>query len=219
MTTRPIRVLVAILAMVWCGVPAIATAAASKARPDAATAALVAEVRRTFKLNGKPIPPEIFRDFGDGDLADSADIWVTVNVAGAIGSNQYFDEITEEGGWVVQKKTATKPEDYQRTAYTFIGSTANGLLVALATFNGGGSGFFTTLHILDVAAARAFDLDGGLSWRINLTSLRRVPLGDRWDGEITIAENSIRVVTTRSGPADDSGARRTITIKAERPRN
>jgi hypothetical protein len=33
------------------------------------TASLIAEVRRTFTIDGKPIPPEIFRDFGDGDLA------------------------------------------------------------------------------------------------------------------------------------------------------
>jgi hypothetical protein len=36
-----------------------------------ATASLIAEARRTLTINGKPIPPEIFRDFGDGDMADS----------------------------------------------------------------------------------------------------------------------------------------------------
>jgi len=51
----------------------------------AATGAFIDEVRHSFTLNGKPIPPEIFRDFGDGDLADSASIWVTVDVKAAIG--------------------------------------------------------------------------------------------------------------------------------------
>jgi hypothetical protein len=41
-------------------------------------AALIAEARRAFTLNGKQVPPEIFRDFGDGDLADSGTIWVTI---------------------------------------------------------------------------------------------------------------------------------------------
>jgi hypothetical protein len=45
-------------------------AAARDRRRSAPTAALIAEVRRAFTLNGKQIPPEIFRDFGDGDLAD-----------------------------------------------------------------------------------------------------------------------------------------------------
>ena len=81
----------------------------------------------------------------------------------------------------------------------------------------GGTGYFTTLHILDVAAARAFDDEGKLTWQVNLTLLPSVALGDRWDGEVRIANNAIRVVTTRSGPADESGARRTKTIPAERP--
>jgi hypothetical protein len=41
------------------------------------SAALLAEVRKSFTVKGQPIPPEIFRDFGDGDLADSGAIWVT----------------------------------------------------------------------------------------------------------------------------------------------
>jgi len=199
-----------------CGASSIVNAA-PKAQPDAATAALLAEVRRTFKLNGKPIPPEIFRDFGDGDLADSGDIWVTVNVASAIGSNLYYDDITEGGGWVVQRKAAQKGDDAQETAYKYIGAADNGLLVAVATYNGGGSGYFTSLHILDLAAQRAYNIDGKVYWQINLTLIRTVPLGDRWDGEISIAKNTVRVVTTRSGPADDSGARRTTTYEAKWP--
>jgi hypothetical protein len=49
-------------------------ATADEAAP---TAALVAEVRRAFTLNGKQIPPEIFRDFGAGEfrnhVGDSVD--------------------------------------------------------------------------------------------------------------------------------------------------
>ena len=73
------------------------------------------------------------------------------------------------------------------------------------------------LHILDIAAGRAFDLADKVYERINLTDLRRVALGDRWDGEISIAKNTICVVTTRKGPADETGARETMTIVARRP--
>jgi len=79
--------------------------------------------------------------------------------------------------------------------------------VVLAAYSGGGSGDFITLHILDIASARAFDLAGKVYEHINLTELRRIALGDRWEGEISIAKNTIRVVTTRKGPADDTGAR------------
>jgi hypothetical protein len=77
--------------------------AASLASPPASasevssTASLIAEVRRAFTINGKPIPPKIFRDFGDGNLADSGPIWVTVDIKAATGSNLYFDDVKQNG--------------------------------------------------------------------------------------------------------------------------
>jgi hypothetical protein len=65
-------------------------------------------VRRSFMVHGKPIPPEIFRDFGDADMADSGSIWVTVDVAAATGSNLYYDPIKQDGGFVAQTKTDPK---------------------------------------------------------------------------------------------------------------
>jgi hypothetical protein len=193
---------------------------ASCLRPGSATAddagsvaALIAEVRRSFTLDGKQIPPEIFRDFGDGDLADSGSIWVTVDLKAAIGSNLYFDDIRKNGDWIGQKKAGLD----EATAYTHIGTTENGLLVVLAAFSGGGSGSFIFLHILDAAAARAFDFNGNIYERINLTNLRSIPLGDRWGGEIGIEKNTITITTTRKGPADDSGLRETKAIEATRP--
>jgi hypothetical protein len=78
--------------MAGSGAPPGANAADQIASP-ASAAALVAEVRHSFTIHGKPIPPEIFRDFGDGDLADSGSIWVTIDAAAAIGSNLYYDPI------------------------------------------------------------------------------------------------------------------------------
>jgi len=180
-------------------------------------AALIAEMRRSFTLNGKQIPPEIFRDFGDGDLADSGAIWVTVDVNAAIGSNLYFGDIKQNGAWITQKKPGATPGAEEETAYSYIGTTENGLLVALAAYSGGGSGDFITLHVLDIARARAFDLGGKVYERVTLTNLRSVALGDRWDGKISIAKNTIIVVTTRKGPADESGTRATMAIEARRP--
>jgi hypothetical protein len=186
---------------------------AATADDEASTAALIAELRHSFTLNGKPIPPEIFRDFGDGDLADSGSIWVTVDVKAATGSNLYFDDIKRNGSWINQKKVTSNEE----TGYTHFGTTENGLLVVLAAFSGGGSGNFIFLHILDMAAVAAFDFDGKVYERINLTNLRSIPLGDRWDGEISIEKNTITIATTRRGSADDSGVRETRTIEATRP--
>ena len=206
-----------VLWFIFYGAPPLRCAAAEKTMASTIPAsALVDEARRSFTLHGKTIPPEIFRDFGDGDLADSGSIWVTLDVAAAIGSNLYFDAIRENGKWKFQKKlrqNAAPPED---TGYVFYGSTKNGLLVVLASYNGGGSGTFYTLHILDAAATEGFDLDGERYQRINLTNIRSVILGDRWEGDVKISGNAVRVITTRNGPAD-GGARAPFTIVAERP--
>ncbi len=194
----------------------VCAAAPAIAQPAGDDAALLSEVRHAFTLHGKPIPPEVFRDFGDGNIADSGSIWVTVDIEAAIGSNLYADDIKKQGQWLSQKHANRSMNGSEETGYTFIGATDNGLLVVVASYNGGGSGTFYTLHILDVAAARAFDLEGKLYRRINLTVLRSVVLGDRWDGAVSIAHNAVRIVTTRQGPAD-AGTPTTKTIAAERP--
>jgi hypothetical protein len=212
--------LLAFFTCVCADTPSLAKRATPASQPDAATAALVAEIRRSFTVHGKPIPPEIFRDFGDGDMADSGSIWVTVDVAAATGSNLYYDPIKQDGGVVAQTKTDPKNDAWERTSYNFIGSTDNGLLVVVAGYSGGGSGDFMTLHILDLTAVRAFEDGDGKSddkhWRVNLTVVRNIALGDRWDGGVAIKKNAIVVTTAHSGPADDKG-RPTMTIMAVRP--
>jgi hypothetical protein len=81
----------------------------------------------------------------------------------------------------------------------FRGATANGILVFLAAWSGGGSGTFYYLHILDAASNRAFDEDGSTYSRLDLTLARTyVLLGDRWQGDVRISGNSVRVVTNSS---------------------
>jgi hypothetical protein len=197
------------------GSPLAANAADQSASP-ASAATLVAEVRHSFTIHGQPIPPEIFRDFGDGDLADSGAIWVTIDAAAAIGSNLYFDPIKQNGSYVSQSKPTPNGGYTERTAYSFEGTTQNGLIVLTTSYYGGGSGIFYSLHIVDVTAARGYDIEGKVYQRINLTNVRSVILGDRWEGELKISGNAIKIVTTRNGPADES-ARPPVTIIAQRP--
>ena len=68
----------------------------------------------------------------------------------------------------------------RKRAYTYIGPTENGLVVVLTAYSGVASGDFITRDIRD--STRAFHFDGKAYEKLNLTDLRRVPLGDRWDG-------------------------------------
>lgn len=204
MSTRR-AMLRAALAAAVCGV----TVARAESADE--TAGLLAEIRKNFTLRGKPIPPEIFRDFGDGNLADSSSLWTTVDLDAAVGSNQYADPIRRNGAWVAQGRAAASGREAEETAYRYIGAARGGLLVVVASYNGGGSGVFHTLHLLDLAATRAFDDDGKVATRLSLTNLRSVALGDRWDGEATIAGDEIRIVTRAGGGSPPR------TIQARRP--
>lgn len=202
------RALLASLAAIalWGAANPAACAADAKEAP-----ALIAEVRKSLTLRGKPVPPEIFRDFGDGNLADSAAIWTSVDLDAAVGSNQYFDPIKQNGAWVTQGRAAAKGNEAEETAYRYIGAAKNGLLIAVAAYTGGGTGVFTTLHVLDLAPTRAFDDEGKTTTRITLTNLRSVALGDRWDGDVTIAGDEIQIAT-RGG-----AGRAPKSIQARRP--
>ncbi len=210
----PPRLAVVIGVVLACLCAHRTTASAAELTP----AAKVAEVRRSFTIGGKPIPPEVFRDFGDGDLADSGSILVAIDADAAIGSNLYADPITPNGAWIEQKKPVNKDgEGFELTGYRYIGSTRGGLLVAVANYNGGGSGTFYTLHVLDVAAQAAISDDGKPAPRVVLTVLRNIPLGDRWDGEVKIVGDSMVVTTSRTGPADDSRKQHSRTYPVKRP--
>jgi hypothetical protein len=157
------------------------------------------ELRRSFTLGGKPVPPGVFGDFGDADLGDSLPSVVAIDVKAAIDSNRYGDPIARNGGWVTQSRPAAGTlNGAEETGYRYVGATRSGLLIVIATFSGGGSGVFTTLHVLDPSVAAGFDGDGKRYDRVNLVVVRSVVLGDRWDGEAAIVGDTIRIATAKT---------------------
>jgi len=184
-----------------------------------ATSAIAAdalqELRTSFTIGGKPVPPDVFGDFGDAMMSDGRPIVVTIDALAAVDSNRYADPIKSNGPWFLQEKPQNRGINGPETMwYKFIGATQNGLLIVVAAWSGGGTGVFHWLHIVDAAWASAFDDDGESYRRLNLTNLRSYSLGDRWDGTITISGNTVRVETasTRGGerPA-------LVTLEAKRP--
>jgi hypothetical protein len=91
------------------------------------------EVRRSFTIGGKAIPPEIFADFGDAMMSDSRPIVVTIDANAAIDGNRYADPIKRNGRWVDQVKLGSESFNGPETmSYEFRGATANRMLVFLA---------------------------------------------------------------------------------------
>lgn len=152
-----------------------------------------------FTIRGKPVPPEIFTDFGDAMMSDSRPIVVPIDANAAIHSNRYADPIKTNGRWVEEMKAGLGSFNGPETmSYEYRGATANGLLFFVAAYSGGGSGTFYYLHILDAASAGALDEDGSTYSRLNLTLVRTYVLGDRWKGDVSISGNSVRIVTNAS---------------------
>ena len=150
-------------------------------------------------------------EFVPGDLA----IVVGIDALTAIDSNRYADPAKRNGAWIEQMKPQnTGINGAETEAYNFIGAAANGLLVVLTSWSGGGTGVFYTLHIVDAAWANAFDEDGARYRRLVLTPVRSVILGDRWQGDVTIAGNAVRIETTASRSERSLAP---VTIDARRP--
>jgi hypothetical protein len=168
------------------------------------------ELALDFRIGGKPVPPEIFRDMGDGDLADSREIITAVDLNAARSSNLYADPITQQGEWVVQ--AASRGDE---SAYQFKGETSNHLFVVVTRFSGGGSGVFYNLRLLDLVSGHAIGTDGELYDRANLVSVQTVPLGDRWQGKVSVDQNLIAIAGMSA--VDQPNACRTRTILARRP--
>jgi len=182
---------------------------------NAMAADALEELRKSFTIGGKPVPPGVFGDFGDAMMSDNRPIVVTIDALAAMDSNRYADAVGFNGPWVEQKKAQSEPGFAPEImSYKFIGGAQNGLLIVVAAWSGGGTGVFYWLHIVDAAWADAFDEDGSTYRRLNLTNLRSYALGDSWDGTVTILGNSVRVETasTRGGerPA-------LVTLEAKRP--
>ncbi len=176
------------------------------------------ELRQSFTVGGEPVPPNVFRDMGNGDLADSGSIIVTIDVRAATGSNLYADPIKRNGAWVAQRRANSGDKGLtEEEAYRYVGMTANRLLVVITSYSGGGSGVFHSLHILAAEPARAFDGEGEPYERLNLTTIRSIALGDRWNGEVRIDGNAVVVTTTGGIPAGQARKPSTMTIEAERP--
>lgn len=190
------------------------------ATPIASAAGLspIDELRQNFTVGGEPVPPNIFRDMGDGDLANSGSIIVTIDAKAATGSNLYADPIKRNDTWIAQSRASPGDKTLnEEEAYRYIGMTANKLLVVITSYSGGGSGVFYSLHILTAEPARAFDSEGKRYERLNVTTIRSVALGDRWNGEVTIDGNAILITTIGGIPAGQARKPSTVTIKAERP--
>jgi len=154
------------------------------------------DVRARFFYDGQPIHPGIIELFSPW-ISDSEPLVLSVDLAKAQGSNQFFDTPKPQpSGWV----ESPPKKDGSSFAYRFIGALPSGLLVLLIVESGGGSGQFESLMLFTVGIEQGWNDDGSRRTEHVLHVLRDISLGDRADAVVTIASDRIHVTRSQSLP-------------------
>src|SRR5579875_710132 len=87
------------------GVAVLGETSIRAVRAESGTAAgdaLLNEIRHSFTLHGRPVPPLLFRNLGDGDLADARAVFDSADLVAAVASDLYATETRQLAGWTVQ---------------------------------------------------------------------------------------------------------------------
>jgi hypothetical protein len=180
------------LAVVVFGLAALVQASWAAAAPPDMHARL-AELSHGFMFDGKPVPPRLIQQF-EGLISDGTEpIIITVDLAEAVGSNQFDSEDVERrnGAFVVHG-----PDPDATFSYEWLGTVRPNVHVLTLDDAPGGTGVFGMLLILKAEVHRATGMDGKPYDQLLLTFVRSYDLGDRDDGKVKVLPG--RVIISKS---------------------
>lgn len=139
------------------------------------------------------INPKIVEEM-QGPFADSGPQIISINVHNANISNQFFSEVRV-------RTTKTMPYVYYQEqdkefGYSLVGITTTGIHIVHTQGTQGGSGVFHTLlfFIYTDTDSIAFGLEVIPSITPTLTLIGSLPLGDRFAGTVTFADDLLTVL-------------------------
>lgn len=144
------------------------------------------------------INPKIVEEM-QGPLADSGPQIISINVRNANISNQFFSEVRV-------RTTKTLPYVYfqeqdKEFGYSLVGITTTGIHIVHTQSTQGGSGVFHKLlfFIYTDTDSIAFGMEVIPSVMPTLTLIGSLPLGDRFAGTITFADDLLTVLPPKEG--------------------
>lgn len=161
------------------------------------------------------VPPKIIQDLAAWE-SDNGDQVVAINLLDSIGSNRYFGDIkvqdrgahfvyTDESAQCTDDRCRANPPSF---GYRLIGKTPSGIYVLFTESSGGGSGKFRGLMFV------SFKKDHGLSAYANgkkalrldrtrwlIWKLGELPLGDRYEGDISLQGNTLHIAADEHEPS------------------
>jgi len=152
-----------------------------------------------FTYHGKPVHPRAIKDLTSW-VADSLPGPIAVDVAGTFDSNRYFgDYKVQEDGRVFVDLKQDYLDDIGWFAYRRIGRLANGLHVVRTYDNGGGTGVFQSLLLIECLIEFEYRDDGRRKSILVMRRRGEFGLGDRYSGKISIDSRQNRITAAPDG--------------------
>lgn len=160
------------------------------------------ELNKSFTYKGKPIHPRAIQDLISW-VADPLPGPIAVDVEGTYDTNRYFgDYEVRENGLIFVDLEQKLVEKKGWFAYEHLGKLANGYHVLRTYDNGGGTGVFSS--ILIVEAITDFEHKDNGSRREFLVLKRRgeFDIGDRYSGQIKLIPEENTILISADKPID-----------------
>jgi hypothetical protein len=149
---------------------------------------------RDFRFHGQAIHPLLIKQFEPWISDERPPITVEVNVTAAWDSNQYADAFNIDSNSVVTVKLS----EGGSYAYRHLGKTSDDLHVLRTSWSGGGSGTFEALLFVRFRTSLSYLADGVKQGeQVFLRVIRRYPLGDRDEAEVTVKRDQVIVGKSR----------------------
>ena len=141
-------------------------------------------IAENFKYKGEPINPKLVMEFIPW-VSDEKPITISVDIAAAFKTNEYYAEVSEESDLV---GFANEEEVFY---YNWLGELDNGIHV-VKTINVmvGGSGRFQDLLFIKFHT-QDFDLNGEIYEQVIMTLVKSYRLGDRTNPKITVLKDKV----------------------------
>jgi len=150
-----------------------------------------------FRFRGQAIHPLLIKQFEPWISDERPPITVEINVTAAWDSNQYADAFKTHSNGVVSVKL---PEGGSY-AYQHLGITGNDMHVLRTFYSGGGSGSFEAVLFVRFRTSLSYLADGVKQGeQVFLQVIRRYPLGDRDEADVTVKRDQVIVGKSRYRP-------------------
>jgi hypothetical protein len=146
----------------------------------------LSQLNKDFTYRGKPVHPRAIKDLTSW-VADPLAGPIAVDVAGTYDSNRYFgDYKVQENGNVFIDLTQENVEDTGWFSYKHLGRLGNGLHVIRTFDNGGGTGVFQSIILVECLLDFEYKSDGGRKSILVIRRRGEFGIGDRYDGKILV---------------------------------